>query len=51
LDENYGLLQVIPGYLKAEQIEPILTYLGTDVHKTTKWEDFTKTFKGQVVPE
>ncbi len=50
LDESFSMLQQLPGYLKPEQLEPILIYLGENKSKTIPWEEFSKTFKGEVVP-
>lgn len=46
LDENLQLLQAMPGYFGPDQIEPILHFLADDSYKTTKWEEYMKTFKG-----
>ena len=40
LDENLNLLQPIPGYMKVEDLEPILIFLGQDHYKNQTWEDF-----------
>ena len=45
MDEELRIIQPIAGYLKAEQMEPILLYIGDDHFKTTKWEEFTRTNK------
>ena len=50
LDENYNLLTQVPGYLQPIQMEPILKYFGDNVYPTTKWEDYQKTFKGEIIP-
>lgn len=44
MEENFQNPQVIPGYLEVKNIEPILKYLGENVHKTTPWETYMKTF-------
>lgn len=49
LDENFAMLTQVPGYQKPEQMEPILKYFGENAYPTIKWEDFTQTFKGDVV--
>lgn len=48
LDERLNMLQPIPGFQTPEQIEPILVFFGTNASSSTKWEDFTKTFKTQL---
>ena len=40
LDENLNMIQPIPGYLKMEDLEPILIYLGKDHYKNVTWKDF-----------
>ena len=51
LDETFKMLSPFPGYLKPEQMEPILKFYGENTYQTTKWEDFQKNFKGEVVVE
>lgn len=48
LDENFSMLGPVPGFLKPEAMEPILAFYGENHYKQTKWEDFSKTFKGEV---
>ena len=43
LDENLGLLTVVPGYLTPKDLSPILKYFGKDFHLKMKWDEFTKT--------
>jgi thioredoxin-related protein len=50
LDENFSMLTQVPGYRKPEELEPILKFFGEDAFKTQKWEDFSKNFKGEIVP-
>ena len=50
LDENFNMLTQVPGYRKPEELEPILKFFGDDIFKTQKWEDYSKTFVGEVVP-
>ncbi len=42
--ENFQSPSPIPGYIAVPQIEGILKYLGEDTYKTTKFEDYNKTF-------
>ena len=42
LDEELRIIQPIAGYLKPDQMEPILLYIGDNHYETTKWEDFKK---------
>jgi thioredoxin-related protein len=45
LEENFQNPQVIPGYLEVKTIEPILKYFGDNLHKSTPWEEYSKTAK------
>ena len=45
IDENLRIIQPIAGYLKPNQMEPILLYIGDNHFKITKWENFTKSNK------
>lgn len=40
LDENMNLIQPIPGYLTAKDLEPILAFWAEDAYKTGSWEEF-----------
>ncbi len=45
LNEDLNTLTVLKGYLKPNQIIPILNYLGEDLHnKEVKWEDYLKEY-------
>jgi thioredoxin-related protein len=45
LDENYQNPQPIPGYLDVPTIEKILKYLGENIYKTQKYEEYDKAFQ------
>jgi thioredoxin-related protein len=45
LDEDYGIIQPLPGFKQARQLEPILAYFGGDFYKSTSWEDFQAKYK------
>lgn len=49
LDENFSMLTQVPGYKKPEEMESILKYFGENLYPNTKWEEYSKTFKGEVV--
>ena len=51
LDENFSLLTQVPGYLQPIQLEPILKYFGENAYPSTHWEDYQKTFKGEILPQ
>lgn len=42
MDEELRIIQPIAGYLKPEQMEPILLYIGDNHYTSTNWEDFKK---------
>ena len=48
LDENFNLLTQVPGYRQPGELEPILKFFGENIYKATKWEEFQKTFKGEI---
>lgn len=45
LDDNFQMIQPIPGYLEAKDIEPILSYFATQAYKTEEWPTFQSEFK------
>ena len=45
LDEQYGIIQALPGYFEAAKLEPILAYFGTSAYKTINWETFSANYK------
>ena len=42
LDENQQLLQPLPGYRKAKELDPILRYFVEGFSKDISWEDYQK---------
>jgi thioredoxin-related protein len=49
LDEkNNSIVGPVAGYLDPPSIEPILIYIGEEVYKKMKWEDFKNGFKGEL---
>ncbi|MEM6967462.1 MAG: DUF255 domain-containing protein [Bacteroidota bacterium] len=44
LNEDFSLIQPIPGMLEADQLEMIATYFGEDQHKKTPWTRYEKTY-------
>jgi len=40
LDENYNLIQAIPGYITAKDFEAIIRYFGDGNYKTETWAQF-----------
>lgn len=45
MDEELRIIQPIAGYLKPNQMEPILLYIGGDHFKDTDWAEFKKNNK------
>lgn len=48
MDEELRIIQPISGYLKPNQMEPILEFIGGEHYKTTKWDDFKKNHKSSL---
>ncbi|WP_421764837.1 thioredoxin family protein [Ekhidna sp.] len=48
MDEELRIIQPISGYLKPNQMEPILKFIGGEHYKTTKWADFKKNHKSSL---
>lgn len=45
LDEDFGIIQPLPGFQQARQLEPILSYFGGDFYKNTAWDQFSKAYQ------
>lgn len=45
LDENQKLIQAVPGYQNAENLDMILNYFGGDFYKNTSWKEFQSSYK------
>lgn len=41
-------LAVIPGFHNARNLEPILSYFGTDSFRSQSWQDYNKAFEGEI---
>jgi thioredoxin-related protein len=48
LDEKGQMIQPMQGYIKAKQFDQILKFLGEEMYKTQKWEDFLATYVSPV---
>ncbi len=44
LDEEFKIIQPIPGFLPSEKFEPIMTYFGGGHYKKTPWELYQKKY-------
>ncbi len=47
LDENLDVLQAFKGFRKAEELMPIIKYLGEDLYKNMSWTDYINESKGE----
>jgi len=45
LDESSERLDVIPSFLKPEQMHQILSFFGEDIYKETEWTEFIENYK------
>jgi len=48
MNEKNELITIVPGYLSAARLEPILHYFGEDAYISKEWPVFQKTFKSQM---
>jgi thioredoxin-related protein len=48
MDENFNVIQAIPGFYKPTDIEPILKYFGTGAYKNIEWGEYQKSFKSEL---
>lgn len=48
MDEEFRMIQPLPGYQKPEQFDPIVRFIGGDHYKQIKWEDFQKEYKSSL---
>lgn len=45
LDENFAMIQPLPGYQKAPAFHPIIQFIGEDHWKKMKWAEFQSVYK------
>jgi thioredoxin-related protein len=45
LDEQFNMIQPIPGYQPPQEFEKLMTFIGDNHFKSTKWEEYKKNFK------
>lgn len=48
LDEESNMIQPISGYLTPQQLEPILSFFGTNAYKSTDWNTYYNSFKSSI---
>lgn len=49
--DNEFSVSVIPGYMDAKTIEPLLVYFAENIHKNSEYPDFLKDYKNTFYPE
>ena len=45
LNEKFEIIQVLPGYRKADEFLKIATFIGEDHYLSTSWEDFSNSYQ------
>ncbi len=45
LDENFAMIQPVPGYQKPEEFHKMVQFIGQDYYKTINWADWPKHYK------
>ncbi len=45
MDEEFRIIQPLPGYMDAKAMDPILKYIGGNKFKDTSWDNFQKSYK------
>lgn len=45
LDENFNMIQPVPGYQKPEEFHRMIQFIGQDHYKTITWTDWPKHYK------
>lgn len=45
MDEDFNMIQAIPGYQEAEIFEMIITYFGSNSHRSVPWNRFQASFR------
>ncbi len=48
LSEDFKLITVVPGFMNAEVIEPVLKFISGNHYKRVSYEEFQKTFKSAI---
>ena len=45
LDEDFNLIQPLPGYREPKDFHPILTFFGEDQHKAMAWKEYQQVYE------
>lgn len=48
LDEDFNMIQPVPGYQKPDQFEKIVKFIGGNHYKNEKWQEWEKNFESQI---
>jgi thioredoxin-related protein len=48
LDEEFNMINIVPGYMDPKTAEQILSFHATNSFKTTPWEQYQKNFKSSL---
>jgi thioredoxin-related protein len=48
MDEEFNVIQPVPGFYKPADIEPVLKFFGTNAYKTTDWATYQANFKSEL---
>lgn len=48
MNKNNQMVQVLNGYIKKEQFEPIIHFFGSGAYKNMKWPEFQQGFEGKL---
>jgi len=48
LDEKTKMIQPVQGYIKAPQFDGMIRFIGGDVYKTKKWEEFQSSYTSPI---
>ena len=48
LDEDFNMIQPLPGYQKPQQFEKIVKFIGGDHFRSTSWKEWEQNFESQL---
>jgi len=51
INEKNEWLTVVPGFMKPKAFEPVIRFFGDGDYLNKSWEEYTKTFKGDIIEE
>jgi thioredoxin-related protein len=50
LNEDFAIIQPLPGYQKPEEFHKVISFIGEDFFKKMKWADFQSVYKSPFAP-